>query len=212
VVVLHDGTLDRTTDRHGLLADLTLAEVQAADAGTWKGAAYRGERIPTLAEVIALVKAEGGGRVRLNLELKYHMDRAIAPPPELEQQAVAVLRAHGFVSNVFVQSFHHAVLPRVKALEPRIPTGTLVTEREFPPDPVALVRRHGADYFAPDHRTVRPGLVGQLHAAGIPVVIWTVNELADMKRLLAMGVGARPGDGIISDHPDRLVGLKDSSR
>lgn len=208
VVILHDETLERTTDRPGRLADLTLDEVKRADAGVPKAGAFAGERIPTLAEVIRLVQAESGRRVRLNLELKYHLDRRLAPAPDLERHAIAVLREHDFVSQVLIQSFHHAVLPRVKALEPRIPTGTLVNSREYPSDPVALVRRHGADYFAPEFRAVREADVAALHAAGIPVVTWTVNETADMQRLLAFGVGRLPGDAIISDHPDRLAALR----
>jgi glycerophosphoryl diester phosphodiesterase len=206
VVVVHDATLDRTADRAGRIADLTLAEVQQADAGAKAG--LPGEHVPTLAEVVALVKAEGGGRVRLNLELKYHMDRALPPPPDLERRAVAVLRETSFTSQVLVQSFHHAVLPRVGALERSIPTGLLVTQREAPADPVALVRRHGAHYYAPEFRLLTPALVSTLHGVGIPVVTWTVNEAADMTRLLAMGVGDLPGDGIITDHPDRLVALR----
>ena len=59
-------------------------------------------------------------------------------------------------------------------------------------------------------KAVSPGLVERLHAAGHRLLVWTVNDPADMRRLLAMGVGALPGDGMISDYPDRLVGLRKS--
>ncbi|RPJ52982.1 MAG: glycerophosphodiester phosphodiesterase [Acidobacteria bacterium] len=206
VVVVHDATLERTTDRSGRIADLTLAEVQQADAGIKKGPAYRGERIPTLDQVIELVQAIGGGRVRLNLELKYHVQGT--PPPDLERAALAVLRRAGFTAQVFLQSFQHAVLPRLTALEPGIPTGVLVGRRDAPRDAVALVRQFQATYLAPEFRLVTGPLVSALHAAGIPVVAWTVNEPAEMQRLLADGVGRLAGDGIISDHPDRLVALR----
>jgi glycerophosphoryl diester phosphodiesterase len=205
-VVIHDATLDRTTDRTGRIAELTLAEVQQADAGIKKGEAYRGERIPTLDQVIDLVKAVGGGRVRLNLELKYDVEGT--PPPDLERAAIAVLRRTGFTAHVFLQSFHHDVLPRVKALEPGIPTGVLVGRRNAPRDAVALVRQYQATYLAPEYQLVSGDTVSTLHAAGIPVVTWTVNEPAEMRRLLADGVGRLAGDGIISDHPDRLVALR----
>jgi len=207
VVVLHDGTLDRTTDRQGRLVDLTLAEVRQADAGIRRSPAFQGERVPTLEEVIRLVQAEAP-RLRLTLELKYHMDRGLAPAPDLERRAIQVLRAHDFLPRVLIQSFHHAVLPRVRALAPGLPTGVLVTAREYPPDPVGLVRDHGAAYFAPEFRGLRPADVAALHAAGVPVVTWTVNETADMQRLLGLGLGRLAGDGIISDHPDRLVALR----
>ncbi len=207
VVILHDATIDRTTDRRGRLADLTLAEVKHADAGGKTGPAYRGERIPTLAEAIDLARTAGAGHTRLNLELKYHVEGV--PSSDLERAALAVLREKGFTSQVLIQSFHHGVLARVQALEPDIPRGVLVGKRQAPvADPGALVHEHHATYYAPEFVLVTPAMVAALHGAGIPIVTWTVNETRDMERLLAMGLGALPGDGIISNYPDRLVALK----
>jgi glycerophosphoryl diester phosphodiesterase len=70
------------------------------------------------------------------------------------------------------------------------------------------VRQHGADYFAPNYRLVTAEMVASLHAAGIPVVVWTVNEPAEMRRLVALGVGALRGDALISDFPDRALAFR----
>ena len=75
VVVIHDETLDRTTDGRGDVGDLSLEGVKRSDAGGKFAPAFRGERVPSLREVIDLVKTSGNGRVRLDLELKYHQDR-----------------------------------------------------------------------------------------------------------------------------------------
>lgn len=207
VVVIHDDTLERTTDGRGRVTDLTLAEVKGADAGVKFGSGYRGERVPTLLEVIDLVKASGNDRVRLNLEIKFGEGRE-GKPEDVEERVLAILRAAGFVDRVTVQSFHHPSPARLKALEPRIPTGLLVGARRSVPDPVALVRQFRADYYAPEHRLVTPELVRMLHQAGIPVVVWTVNEESVMRRLIDAGLGSVRGDAIISDHPDRVVHVR----
>ncbi len=206
VVVIHDDTLDRTTDGHGRVTDLSLAEVRQADAGAKFGPAFRGQRVPTLSEVIDLVKASGNDRVRLNLEIKFGEGRE-GTPEGIEVGVLAILRQTGFVDRVTVQSFYHPSAAKMKGLEPRIPTGLLVGERHRPPDPVALVRQFRADYYAPHHRLVTTELVQTLHQTGIPVVTWTVNEEADMRRMVRLGIGTVPGDGIISDHPDRLLAV-----
>ncbi|HTU01512.1 MAG TPA: glycerophosphodiester phosphodiesterase family protein [Candidatus Sulfotelmatobacter sp.] len=211
VVVLHDPTVERVTDGLGRIAGLTLAEVRKLDAGAKFGAAFRGERIPTLAEVIALLKEAAPPTARLNLELKYPAEPP-ADPGELPAEVVRMLRGAGVTQRVFVQSFLHAVLPRVKALAPEIPVGLLVDRREAAGDPVALARQYGADYYAPDYRAVTPALVAALHAAGIPVVAWTVDDPGDLRRMLAAGIGGLAGDGIITNRPDRALAVVNGRR
>ena len=207
VVVIHDDTLERTTDGRGRVTDLSLAEVRQADAGVKFGPAYRGERVPMLTEVIDLVKASGNDRVRLNLEIKFGKGRE-GQPGDVEERVLAVLRAAAFVDRVTVQSFHHPSPAKLKALEPRMAIGLLVGARQPSPDPVALVREYGAEYYAPEHHLVTPELLRALHQAGIPVVTWTVNEEHLMRRLIEAGLGSLRGDAIISDYPDRAVKLR----
>lgn len=207
VVVIHDDTVDRTTDGRGRIGDLTLAEIKRMDAGVKFGAAFRGERIPTLRELIDLVKAAGNPQFRLNLEIKFAEGRK-GQPPDLEERVLAVLRESGFLDRVITQSFHHASAAKMKRLAPGIPAGLLVGQRKQPADPVAAVRQHGVNYYAPHHSLVTSDLLRMLHGAGIAVVTWTVNDPADMRRLIIAGLGTLPGDGIISDFPDRLVNLR----
>ncbi len=207
VVVIHDDTVDRTTDGRGRVGDLTLAEIKRLDAGSKFDAAFCGERVPTLRELIDLVKAGGNPQFRLNLEIKFAEGRA-GQPPDLEERVLAVLRECGFLDRVITQSFHHASAAKMKRLAPGIPAGLLVGQRRQPADPVTAVRRHGVDYYAPHHSLVTSDLLRMLHGAGIAVVTWTVNDPADMRRLIIAGLGTLPGDGIISDFPDRLVNLR----
>ncbi|MBI4737847.1 MAG: glycerophosphodiester phosphodiesterase [candidate division NC10 bacterium] len=211
VVVIHDETLERTADGQGNVADLTLEELKGWDAGAKFAPGFQGERVPTLREVIALVKAAGNTRIRMDLELKYHPDRP-GKPEDFEQRVLEIVRETGFVLRVNVISFHHPSLSKVKALEPRIRTGLLAGGRQAPPDPVALVRQYQADYYSPSFRHVTAEAVAALHQAGIPIVPWTVNEGAEMRRLMGLGIGTLAGDGIATDYPDRLLNLLRDSR
>ena len=209
VVVIHDDTLDRTTDGRGRVTDLTLDEVKQADAGIKFDPAFRGERVPTLSEVITLVQASGDQRVRLNLEIKFGEGRE-GRPEDVESRVLAVLRETSFVDRVTVQSFHHPSPAKMKMLEPRITTGLLVGQRNLPPDPLARVRECRADYYAPAAGLITAELVSRLHGAGIPLVAWTVNDPDEARRLVELGVGTLPGDTIISDYPDRLLEMRRS--
>jgi glycerophosphoryl diester phosphodiesterase len=207
VVVIHDDTVDRTTDGRGRIGDLTLADIKRLDAGAKFAPAFRGERIPTLRELIDLVKASGNDRFRLNLEIKFG-DGHEGEPADLEERVAAVLRETGFMDRVITQSFYHRSAAKMKRLAPGIPAGLLVGQRRQPSNPVAAVREHGVDYYAPHFSLVTPDLLRTLHRADIPVVTWTVNDPEDMRRLIAMGLGGLPGDGMISDFPDRLMTLR----
>jgi glycerophosphoryl diester phosphodiesterase len=209
VVIIHDDTLDRTTDGRGRVTDLRLDEVKRADAGATFAPAFQGERVPTLSEVITLVQGSGDERVRLNLEIKFGEGRE-GQPEDVEERVLAVLRETSFVDRVTVQSFHHPSTAKMKALESRIPTGLLVGQRDVPPDPFARLRECRADYYAPERRLVTAELVGACHQARIPVVTWTVNDPDEARRLVALGLGTLPGDAIISDYPDRLLEMRRS--
>ncbi len=210
VVVIHDDTLDRTTDGRGAVSAQNLEALKRYDAGARFGHQFSGERIPTLREVVDLVQASGKTRVRLNLETKFARGQE-GKPADFEERVLAILRETGFVERTILQSFFHPSLVKMKALEPRLKLAVLVG-REQPKDPVELVRQLGADFYSPNHQQVTSSLVGDLHAAGIPVITWTVNEAADAKRLLDAGLGDLPGDGIITNFPDRMVDLLRSRR
>jgi glycerophosphoryl diester phosphodiesterase len=207
VVVHHDPTLDRTTNARGPLAALSAAELAAVDAGHWfraqdDGDAFpfrgRGLGVPRLREV--LVRYPG---VPIIIELKVNQ-------PELARRAVDDVRAAGAVARVAFGSFGGRVLDAVRAYEPRIPTGASREEARW-----ALYRswihwptgRHAYREFQVPERSgattiVSPRFIQYAHRANLPVKVWTVNDAADIRRLMAWGV-----DGIISDRPDIAVAV-----
>ncbi|MDR7522416.1 MAG: glycerophosphodiester phosphodiesterase family protein [Armatimonadota bacterium] len=205
VVVIHDATLQRTTTGRGYVRQTPLAELKRLDAGSWFHSRFAGERIPTLREVLEMVRASGDTRIRLNLETKY--DANAPPPADFEERILGLVREAGMSDRILLQSFFSPSLVRVRALSAAVPTAVLRRVSDIPSDAVAVVREVRASVYSPNFRLIGPDLVEALHRAGVPVVPWTVNEPADMERLLEAGIGRLPGDGIITDYPDRLLQL-----
>jgi glycerophosphoryl diester phosphodiesterase len=161
LVVIHDHTLDRTTDGAGLVVQRTLAELRRLDAGG-------GERLPTLAEVCALAR----DRVGLAIEVK----QIPIPYPGLEEKLVGLLRELEMTGQSVVLSFDHRAIRRLKELDPELTAGILEGAR--PIDPAGLLRASGADIYAPHYGAMDPDLVGEVHAAGGAVGVWTVDDAA----------------------------------
>jgi glycerophosphoryl diester phosphodiesterase len=172
-VVIHDATLDRTTDGKGPVRDTPLADLRRLDAG-------QGERIPLLQEILDRVGHRGG----LVVEAK-------------EEEAVPAIAARlGMYGtwDVMLVSFHAAALPSARAWLPGLVTGLIVSRPAG--DPVEMVVRTGAGTVLPRQDLLSNGLVERAHAQGIRVVTWTVNSEAEVRRAVALGV-----DGFATDDP-----------
>lgn len=181
-VVIHDDTVDRTTDGSGRVRDLSLDELKALDAGD-------GERVPTLVEVID----EMSGRVAINVELKGFgcVDRV--------NEIISGAVGDGLVSHdgLLVSSFHLGMLELMRALSDDVRLGVLVGDA--PCMVLEFAQRVGAYSVNPYHRRMSLEFVSSAHGLGLKVYPWTVNESGDIARAKAMGV-----DGIISDYPERV--------
>src|SRR5689334_16427508 len=189
LMVFHDDTLDRTTTGSGLLGDYSYIELARLDAGSWFGAQWRRERIPTLREVIALAQDVGA---RLLIELK-----SPARYPGIEAQVVDLLARTGFAPHCMILSFDAAALARVHALAPTLPLDLNYVGRVFgPPPAVPDLRAVGPEWHL---LAANPARVRAAHAAGHQVYTWTVNSPAALRLLREIGV-----DGIISDRLDLL--------
>ncbi|MFC9387770.1 glycerophosphodiester phosphodiesterase [Streptomyces venezuelae] len=190
--IVHDTTVDRTTDGTGPVRSLTAAQLDALDAGSWFAPSYAGTRVPTLAAQLADLKERGG---KLLLEIKGRHSRAEVA------RIVREIRAQDMTGRVFVQSFDIPSLRYARQLAPELPLGLLRATLDA--DPVALARDlHLAAYNVADTAlTTRPDVVAELHAAGVAVNVWTVDSPARWKALDALGV-----DGIITNRPTELTG------
>jgi glycerophosphoryl diester phosphodiesterase len=152
---------------------------------------------------------ERAARLRFDLELKRAPFRPGHAgddfdgdaPGALELEVVAAVRRAGLIERTTVRSFDHRSVRAVKQLEPRLRTAVLVFNTA-PVDPTRVARDAGADVYCPDFEFLDERQVRQLHAAGVAVLPWTVNDADDWRRLLDWGV-----DGITTDYPDRLGAL-----
>ncbi|EGL15638.1 MULTISPECIES: glycerophosphodiester phosphodiesterase [Paenibacillus] len=188
LIVIHDHTLDRTTDRKGAIAEKTLAEIKEADAGSWYSEAYKGEKVPTLAEVFDLVPAS----VMINIEIK-------APGNGMEQKLADFLSERGRIDNVVTSSFDHKSVRRLKLIEPKAKIGLLYANNLL--DPTAYARSFDVEVYSlhPHFRAIDAEDVAKAVENGLKVYPYTANEVHDFKELNEKGVS-----GIITDFPGRL--------
>jgi glycerophosphoryl diester phosphodiesterase len=159
LVVIHDHTLERTTNGHGLVRDHSAAELRKLDAGD-------GEHIPLLHDVIELAL----GKVGLVIEIK----QLPIVYEGLEEKLVNMLRQLGAIEECAVISFHHPAIRKLRDLDSKLQLGILEVSR--PLDPARLMREAGADVFSPHWAAMDPELVSQVHAAGGAVGVWTVDD------------------------------------
>lgn len=178
-VVIHDFTLDRTTDGRGLVKEHTLRELQALDAGRWFGEAFAGERIPTLREALELAK----GRARVNVELK----TAGHLYPGIVEAAVRTIREAGMERDVYFTSFDHVAMLEAKAFAPEIETGLLVAGR-----PIAMRTQFemtGASVLSIAFPYLTPELVAEAAELGVELFAWTLNEEEYIRQVAALSEG-----------------------
>ncbi len=190
LVVIHDDTVNRTTDGKGKVASMTLGELKCLDAGYWRGKEFIGERIPTLDEVFDLVE----GRCALNIELTAH---------GVEEDVCRIIRERSAERTAIVSSFEWDWLMKVKKIAPEIRIGVLADRA--PSRMMAAATRLNAWAIHPVAKLVKPELCATAHRLGYQVYTWTVDDPEDMRRLIAMGV-----DGIMTNYPARLRSVLES--
>jgi glycerophosphoryl diester phosphodiesterase len=190
LVIIHDDKLNRTTTGRGPVAAKTLAELRRLDAG-------RGQRIPTLAEVLALCRAR---ERQVNLEIKAETrDAALATAEALESALVAL--DEPMRQRVLVSSFELPAVAHLKGRLPWLRVATLYGGRRWRRrDMLTPALEIGAEAVHPGVSLVTPALVHNAHAAGLRVHVWTANRWSTLRELLAGGV-----DGVFSDYPERAI-------
>ena len=183
LVVIHDETLERTTNGRGRVMEKSFAYLRSLDAGL-------GERIPTLAEIFGAVNRRGV----INIELKGPGTAA----PVAALVAEQVNRGGWSYDNFLVSSFDPAQLHETLQLRPEIRLGALT---EKPPRGLAqFAQELGAWSLHVSKRCVTPALVADTHQRGIKLFAFTVNQPAEIVRMKRLGV-----DGVFSDFPERLA-------
>ncbi len=217
-VLMHDATLERTTNVADVfpdrtpwrVEDFTVSELKLLDAGSWyvetdpfgqrtsgevpedDQRAYIGEEIPTLREALEFTREQNW---RVDIEIKTAGD---VPKEVIAEKLVTLIRETAMEARVLVSSFDHQLLRRVKELDPRIPIAALVIVAPW--DPIEYLEELGADVYAPSPVGFTSGLVARLGALGFGVHLWTYNDVNQLEHFAVMeGVS-----GIYTDFPQRL--------
>ena len=180
IMVIHDETLERTTNGRGYVHQMTYSELRRLDAG-------KGERIPTLQEVIDLVK----GRVGLVVELK---------DPGTTDKVARILTENNFADQTLVTSFIHSEVKRIKELNPQLETGVIF--RSAPIKPSQLALDANANALFPYYKYVTTRMIEDAHSNQLTVNVWTLDTREEIEYYVRMGV-----DGAATNKPDLLTDL-----
>lgn len=195
-VVMHDESVERTTNGHGQIRNLTVSEIKKLDAGAWYSKKNTGEKVPLLEDLLDWVKERKsclGKPLGLVIEIKNEPIRYLG----IEKVAIEIVKKKKMQSRVIFISFDHGVVKRAKFLEPNISTGILY--RETLADPVKRAKEVGVDALFPRRHIITKALIKKAHQHKFFVATWTVNEVKEMKRILGFGI-----DAIATNFPDKL--------
>lgn len=192
VVVIHDETVTEVTGVPGRIREMSLAEIQRLDAGSHFGPQFAGERIPTLDEALDAVGPQG----IVNIEIK----GTSVGSEGLEREVVRIIHAHRMSERVLISSFNPFRLWRIRMLDPDLPRGMLhgpntppyVRDLWFLP----VVQ---PDALHPHYSMVNAAYMKRAHQWGVRVNVWTVDDLAEARRLVDLGV-----DAMITNDPAHL--------
>lgn len=193
-IVIHNRTVDKTTDGSGPVSGRTLSELKSLDAGTWFSAEFAGTRLPTLEETVIALPREAF----INIETK---SGAVAGTA-LEKKVAEAINRFGLHDRVIVSSFNPLSLARIKKIDRRIETGQLYMPLFPALPPTSPVHLFKPDALHPHYKKVSAAYVAKARARGYRVNVWTVNTRIEMEQMLDLGV-----DGIITNRPDLLSEL-----
>jgi glycerophosphoryl diester phosphodiesterase len=196
VVVIHDATVDRTTDGHGRVKDLTLEELRRLDAGGFFSEKFKGERIPTVEEVFE----KAGKRIFINIELTNYN----SPRDQLVETTCMLVKKFSMQKRVLFSSFLPSNLSRARGYLPDVPTGLLALSGIL-----GLWSRSFGFAFG-KYQALHPNLKNAtqqqiyfVQRLKRRIHVWTVNQQEDIRRLFKWGV-----NGIITDDPQLAVKVR----
>jgi len=195
LVIIHDDTVDRTTDGHGMVSDLTLEELRMLDAGRWRGLEFRGERIPTFRELLKLVK--GSALLAINFKRE-----------GTEELIAEALKGYPDVQNTFIFDIPAEAARKLKSVHPNLPVAARASKRpEEDFFRVTQQRFPEIDVIWADETCGRPFITAEIveicHGAGKRIYATIVNDPTRMDELIKIEI-----DGICTDRPSELKRIK----
>ena len=195
VVIFHDERLVRITGGGGAVNRMSLEQLKRVDAGAWREAAFKGEQILTLEEVVAFV----AGQADLCLDIKQYP----SSPPGIELKLLFILSHYDYLDRTIFSSFDYGCLRRVRELAPEARVG-VIYGAAIEADPFVVAAELEAASLHVQKEYVTREFLQSSWELGLDVFVWTVNELREMEAFASLGV-----QGIMTDFPERFWKLVD---
>lgn len=196
LAVIHDDTVDRTTNGSGRVRDHTLAELQKLDAGSWFSSEFHQEKILSLEEVLEWIQKNN---MILNIELKY----AALDYVDFEKKVIQAVEAYELVDRVIISSYNHYALKKVKELNPQIECGILYMARLY--EPWDYAQTFGAESLHAYAPATDAELIKRATEKNMPVRVYTVNKAEHLYYFIQANCPA-----IITDFPERALEIRKS--
>jgi len=198
IIIMHDATVDRTTNGTGFVSSLTLKQIKSLDAGAWFSPEFKGTKVPTLQETIACIK----GKAKFDIEIKKdpHSGKAI------EEKLVNEILKNNILNDTIIVSFDLLSLKKIKKIEPHLRVGFLFFQNYGFERGLREILSIGGEEVHPEYPCLNIHLISRAHRNGILVRAWNPNDEEEMNKLIKMGV-----NGIGTDFPDITRALVDSS-
>ncbi|MFC2064931.1 glycerophosphodiester phosphodiesterase [Chloroflexota bacterium] len=194
VVVIHDSTVDRTTNGSGKVSDMPLAEIKELDAGSKFKGSFSEEKIPTLREMFELF----GDQLRMNVELTNYT----SPLDGLMYEVFKLIKEFNLQESIIFSSFLPTNLKLAGKLLPEIPRGLLTFPGWIGKTSRLLTKRSSYQALHPHFNDVNERLITNVHSQGKRIHVWTVNEEDRIKEFINLGV-----DGLITDDPELVQSI-----
>ncbi|MFE8700443.1 glycerophosphodiester phosphodiesterase [Cytobacillus sp. FJAT-54145] len=196
LVVIHDETVDRTTNGSGKVRDMTLEEIKKLDAGSWFSDEFSHATIPTLGEVLELLKDTD---IRLNVEIKNDVVQYL----NIEEVVLKELETYSYKDKSIISSFNHYTVKKVSQLDPEIETAILFMELLV--EPWKYAKSIGASALHVYVPVAFADMSRKAQDSGYPVRVFTVNDEALMSQLMDLNI-----DTIMTDFPEKAMKIRDA--
>lgn len=190
LVLIHDEMVNRTTDGAGFVKDFTYSELRRLDAGSWFSKEYANHKIPSLEEILLLVK---NTNIQLNIEIK----SGVIEYEGIEQKLIDTVYKYNMDKQIIFSSFNHYSMVKCKEISKEIKTGLLYMEGIY--KPCRYAKFVGADALHPYFYALNGEIIKEAKEEGLMINTFTVNDTNYMEYFYQLGV-----DGIITNYPDKL--------
>ncbi len=195
LAVIHDPTVDRTTDGKGKVSALTWNELRSLDAGSWHSKEFAGEVIPSFTEMLDKYADKAGLLIELKKPALY---------PGIEEQIAEELKSRkldkGPETRIIIQSFDRSSMEKIHSLLPSVPVGILLNykTKRMTGRELEQIAKY-ASYLNPKHTIASRKLLDRIHQKGMKAIIWTIRTEKEAGKALRL-----PADGIVTDFIELL--------